>query len=67
MKYILWFFAVLFFAVIFSIIFAYPFMWLWNWLMPAVFGLPSLTLKQAWVFMIICKMIFPSNYNYNSK
>lgn len=32
---------------IFAFIFSLPIMWLWNWLMPAIFGLTKITWVQA--------------------
>jgi hypothetical protein len=29
------------------LILGYPLMWLWNWLMPTMFGLPEITFWQA--------------------
>lgn len=32
-------------------------MWLWNWLMPAVFGLPALTFWQAVGLLVLCRLL----------
>lgn len=41
--------AVVIIAIIlfFAILFAFPTMWLWNWLMPLIFGLTRITVWQA--------------------
>lgn len=33
-------------------------MWLWNWLMPMIFGLPTLTYWQAWGLVILFHILF---------
>lgn len=30
-----------------AVILGFPLMWLWNWLMPSIFGLPGITFLQA--------------------
>lgn len=41
-----------------SILFAYPVMWLWNWLMPAIFGIKAITLWQALGLNILSAFLF---------
>jgi len=43
------------------VIVAYPFMWLWNYLMPDIFGLIELTIKQSIGLIFLAKMIFGNN------
>lgn len=31
---------------------------LWNWLMPAIFGLPAITFWQAFGLLALCKILF---------
>lgn len=33
-------------------------MWLWNGILVALFGLPTLTFWVAWGIMILCSMLF---------
>ncbi len=33
-------------------------MWLWNWLMPGIFGLPEITYWQAVGIFILCHLLF---------
>lgn len=40
-----------------AILFGFVIMWLWNWLMPAVFGLPVLTYWQAVGLFILLKLL----------
>ena len=56
------FVTIIFFIVLFAIdlIFAFPFMWLWNWLMPELFGLKVIEYWQAFGLMILCGMLFKS-------
>lgn len=38
-----------------------PVMLLWDWLMPAIFGLPEITWFQAWGLLFLCGLLFKSN------
>lgn len=49
--------TVLFLSVLFSL----PVMWLWNWLMPVIFGLKTITMWQAWGLNVLCGLLFKSN------
>lgn len=40
-----------------AILFGYIIMWLWNWLMPMIFGLPTLTFWQAAGVFILSKIL----------
>lgn len=39
-------------------IFALPVMWLWNWLMPEIFGLVTIGYWQAFGIMALCGILF---------
>lgn len=41
-----------------SILFGFIVMWLWNWLMPEIFGLTTLTYWQAIGIFILSKIVF---------
>ena len=45
----------------FSLIMALPTMWLWDWLMPELFGLKEITLLQAWGVNFLSGMLFKSH------
>lgn len=32
-------------------------MWLWNWLMPSIFGLPVLTFWQSVGLLVLCRLL----------
>lgn len=40
-----------------AILFGFIIMWLWNWLMPLIFGLPTLTYWQAVGLFILFKLL----------
>lgn len=40
-----------------AILFGFIIMWLWNWLMPMIFGLPTLTYWQAVGLFILLKIL----------
>jgi len=55
--------AMIFFA---ALVFALPVMWLWNWLMPMIFGLIKLTLVQSLGLNILCGILFKGNVRVES-
>jgi len=46
------------FTVIFALVFGVIVQYLWNWLMPGLFGIKTITLLQAFVLIIISKILF---------
>ena len=49
--------------VTFVLILGYPMMWLWNWLMPEIFGLSEITFWQAIGLNILCTILFRPSVN----
>ena len=41
--------------------------WLWNWLMPTIFGLHTITWFQAWGLMVLSSLLFKSSSYSKSK
>lgn len=41
-------------------------MWLWNWLMPMIFGLPELTWMQSLGIYALAQMFFQSRVTLNN-
>ena len=35
--------------------------WLWNWLLPPIFGFHTITWIQAWGLMVLSSLLFKSN------
>lgn len=52
-------------VVILALLFAFPTMWLWNWLMPTIFGLIKISVWQAWGINALCGMLFKGSYSTN--
>ena len=48
-------------AVLFAFLFGYFVMLLWNWLMPMLFGLKTITYWQAFGIVILAKILFGSH------
>lgn len=44
--------------VILAIVFSFPTMWLWNWLMPTLFGLVKITWVQALGLNVLSGILF---------
>lgn len=47
--------------VLLSLVFAIPTYYLWNWLMPLLFGLKTVTLFQAWGINALTSCLFKSS------
>jgi len=45
------------FAIAFMALFGFVVMWLWNWLMPDLFGLRSIGYWQAWGLIVLGKIL----------
>jgi len=57
-------------AVIFIVIasiFAYPIMWMWNYVVPDLFGLPELTFWKAVWGTLLCRALFTDSGAVNVK
>jgi hypothetical protein len=46
------------FAALFALAFGFLVKWLWNWLMPALFGLSVITYWQAFGIVLLAKILF---------
>lgn len=53
--------------ILVSALCALPTMWLWNWLMPEIFGLKTINFLQSWGLMILSSILFNKGYSYKSK
>ena len=49
---------ILLMVVLAGTIFSFAVMWLWNWLMPALFGLHAISFWQALGLLILSKILF---------
>lgn len=47
--------------VVLAIIFSLPTMWLWNWLMPVLFGLTKISWVQALGINVLSGILFRSS------
>ena len=52
---------------ILAIIIALPTMWLWNYLMPEIFGLTEIGFWQALCINLFCGILFKGNTTVNKK
>ncbi|MBN1847837.1 MAG: hypothetical protein JW932_04560 [Deltaproteobacteria bacterium] len=46
------------FAVLFALVFGFLVKWLWNFLMPGLFGLAQITYWQAFAMVVLAKLLF---------
>ena len=47
-----------FIVVLVILLIGFPTMWLWNWLMPMIFGLIKITFWQAIGLLMLCNILF---------
>lgn len=47
-------------AMAMALLFGFVVMWLWNWLMPDIFGLTTITFWQAWGLLVLSHILFKS-------
>jgi hypothetical protein len=51
-------FKVLLFVLLAATVFSFAVLWLWNWLMPVVFGLHAISFWQALGLLVLSKILF---------
>ena len=54
-------------AFLASVIIAYPVKWLWNWLMPEIFGLKEVSALQAWGLVFLLNLMIPNRNRTEKK
>jgi len=47
-------------AAVVGLLLGFVVMWLWNWLMPTIFGLTSINFWQAWGLVLLSHILFKS-------
>ncbi|HUI91997.1 MAG TPA: hypothetical protein VLX68_07110 [Chitinivibrionales bacterium] len=55
------------FAVLFALLFGWLVFLLWNWLMPALFGLKAITFWQAFGILLLAKLLFGGTGHYSGR
>jgi hypothetical protein len=53
--------------IILAFILALPTLWLWNFLMPVVFGLSKITFMQALAMNMLSGILFKTSSNFESE
>lgn len=53
-------------VVLFAFIVGFPVMWLWNWLMPAIFGLVKISVWKAIGLNMLCGFLIRSSPKISS-
>jgi hypothetical protein len=64
LKIIGWVFLGVAIAVSLGFVLGFGLMWLWNWLMPALFGLPVITYWQAVGLFVLCHLLFKGHHHH---
>ena len=50
-------------AVGLALLFGFVVRWLWNWLMPEIFGLPEIRYWQAWGLVLLAHIFFKAGHD----
>lgn len=50
-----------------SLLLAFPIKWLWNGIVPDLFGLPEISAVQAWGLTFLARLIFPVRLDLNKQ
>jgi sterol desaturase/sphingolipid hydroxylase (fatty acid hydroxylase superfamily) len=50
-------------SIALGVLWALPVMWIWDYIMPTMFGLPEITWFKAWLLYILCNILFKSHYS----
>lgn len=53
-------------TAIFGLVAAIPIVLLWNWLVPTIFGLPTISYLQAWGLYWLLSLLFKGSISTNS-
>lgn len=53
--------------IVVALLLTLPVMWLWNWLMPVIFELPTITFWQALGLSVLCSFLFKPTSVSSSK
>lgn len=51
---------------ILGLLIAFPVLWIWNWLIPAILGLPLISYWQAYALYLLCAILFKSSSSSRS-
>jgi hypothetical protein len=54
-------------AFLASVLIAYPVKWLWNWLLPEIFGLKEISALQAWGLVFLLNLMIPNRSRTEKK
>lgn len=54
-------------AFVASVLIAFPVKWLWNWLLPEIFGLKPVSALQAWGLVFLLQLMLPGRNRTEKK
>jgi hypothetical protein len=67
MKYLIIGLGIVALVAVIALLVSIPVWLLWNWLMPAIFGLKTISWLQAFGLSVLCGLLFKSSSNFSSK
>lgn len=59
--------SAIFLGILIGLIVSLPIMWLWNWLMPEIFGLPTISFLQSIGLILLSHIFFNNSTTVNKK
>ena len=66
-RYLPWILGGVALAIGFAFLFGFFVMLLWNWLMPAIFGLGTISYWQAWGLVLLAHILFKTGHHGPSR
>lgn len=68
MKYVIIFLGIVALVLALDMLLAYPVMWLWNAVIPSLFGLKEIVWREAFFLLLLCSFLFKGySSSYRSK
>ena len=66
-KFIMTVIGTLVFAICIGLLLVWPLVWMWNFVMPDIFGLPEITYWQMFWLYCLIQILFKMNVTINNK
>lgn len=51
--------------IVLGLLLVFPITWMWNFVMPAIFGLPEITYDQMFILYMLIQILFRTNITVN--
>lgn len=51
--------------IVLGLLLVFPITWMWNFVMPSIFGLPEITYDQMFILYMLIQILFRTNVTVN--